>query len=336
MKMKPGHWLQYAGVVLIVAGATWLAIVLTQSNSKTPSASAQVHKLRLKLKWLNQAQFAGFYVAQAKGFFAQKGLDVSIEPGPANTPLAVESGAADIGVGGAEQVLINRSEGHEIRAVGVIYQSSPACWMVRADSPIKSLADLTDQTVGVQQPGSDFDILYRATVAKFHLDRSRLHEVAVEASLPAFLQRQVDVLPSYLINEPFVVESKGARVRCIRPSDAGLDFYGDTLLISDALLRERGEDVRAFLSASIQGWSYALQHIDEAVKITRAVNPDLPQDSQIYMLQQSISLIDPNHSPLFIMSRERWEAMEKILVELGLMHAIPIDQAFTNCFLPMP
>ena len=342
--MTTRNLLRYFGIALVTIGAVWLGWAYfrhsTGADSSSAASTKPIRKLRVQLKWLHQVQFAGFYVARDKGYFQKQGLDVTlVQGGPGNNALtAVLSGVADVGVWGSEQVLINRAAGKPVKAIGVIYQDSAACWMVRANSPVSSLRDVTTQTIGVQAEGTDFDILYKAMLSKLGINRTKLKERQVDFNLTLFTSGQVDVWPSYVTNEPFTMESQHIDVRCIKPADSGIGFYGDTVLASDATLHDRESDLRDFMWALVEGWNYALGHIEEAVDITLKWNKDLSRASQLHMMQQSVSLIRPaGHDQLLRMDSRRWEGMEDILIGVGLMQKkLNLDEAFTNALLPLP
>src|ERR1700744_5405851 len=96
-----------------------------------------------RLKWFNQAQFAGFYVAKDKGLYKSAGLDVNVQPGGPDFPAIqmVAGGNEQFGVTGADQILIARSKGVPIVALAVIYRRNPFVLFSLAKSSIKTPAD---------------------------------------------------------------------------------------------------------------------------------------------------------------------------------------------------
>jgi ABC-type nitrate/sulfonate/bicarbonate transport system substrate-binding protein len=331
----------YAGSVFIVIGIIWIVWAsVANPKSEQKSEPAKLEKLRVKLKWVHQAQFAGFYVAEEK-FYKKQGLEVELlEKGDGeNVLFTVASGQADVGIWGAEQILMNRSEGRPVKALGVVYQQTPMCWMVRKESPIRSFADITNEKVGIQPEGNDFNLLYRAVLQHLKIDRKRIKELPVEFSPLVFRSGQVDVFPSYVTNEPFQMEKVGIGVRCISPDSMGIDFYGDTVFATDSTLLQRSDAIRKFMAATVDGWKYASEHVEEAVDITIRKNPALrsERDGEIYKLQQSLHLIQPDKQrALLDMDRRKWESMSKMLVDLQLMKPLDnLDAVFTDKFLPI-
>src|ERR1022692_2582381 len=107
--MRTLHILRYLAIAFVVGGLIWIsAAFFKHGRSAEPSPDAkQLRPLHVQLKWLHQGQFAGFYVAQEKGYFRQHGLEVTLsQGGPGNNAItAVLAGTADVGVWGSEQVL---------------------------------------------------------------------------------------------------------------------------------------------------------------------------------------------------------------------------------------
>jgi ABC-type nitrate/sulfonate/bicarbonate transport system substrate-binding protein len=121
--------------------------VLAQSKSQP------LDPVRLQLKWYPQFQAAGFYAAQAKGFYTDEGLDVTlVEGGVANPPIdQVLSGKADFGVSDAD-VLLRYLKGDPLVAVAAFFQHSPYILMTRQDSGIRSPSDLRRSPSGAREP----------------------------------------------------------------------------------------------------------------------------------------------------------------------------------------
>src|ERR1700686_4785408 len=176
-----------------------LAIGLLMSGSVlAPAADA----VTVRLKWLHQAQFAGFYVAKDKGYYAAAGLDVSIQPGGSDFPAVqmVTGGSEQFGVTGADQILIARSKGVPVVALAVIYRRNPFVLFSLTKSGIKTPADFAGKTVGVKIGGNE-ELIYRAVLAKAGIDKAKLTEMPVKFDITPLLTGTVDVWPGYLINE---------------------------------------------------------------------------------------------------------------------------------------
>ncbi len=276
--------------------------------------------LDLRLQWVHQAQFAGFYVAKEKGFYQDEQLDVDIEPGGSsfNVPALVATHNADIGIWVGDQVLRARAGQNNmpIRAVGVVFQRSLVCFMVHRDSPINSPQDLAGRTIGVY-PGFDSESIYLDLLNRFHVDRNTITEYPAAYSIVPFLQHQVDVWPSYIINEPLVAEERGQHVRCLTPDAYGIKYYSDTVIVRDDFLAGHRDRVVRFLRASQRGWRYALGHPDEAVQIVLKYDPSLHPEHERAMLEALAADVSPI-DPLFKMDPEVWAYMADSMRSRGI------------------
>src|SRR6202140_5694408 len=130
-----------------------ISLILSASLLALASIPADAgESVTVRLKWLNQAQFAGYYVAKDKGYYEAAGLDVSIQPGGSDFPAIqmVAGGNEQFGVTGADQILIARSKGVPVVALAVIYRESPFVLVALKKSGVKTPADFAGKTVGVK------------------------------------------------------------------------------------------------------------------------------------------------------------------------------------------
>src|SRR6202166_2299053 len=139
-----------------------LAIGLLMSGSVLAPAAQAV---TVRLKWLHQAQFAGYYVAKDKGYYEAAGLDVSIQPGGSDFPAIqmVAGGNEQFGVTGADQILIARSKGVPVVALAVIYRESPFVLFALKKSGITKPSEFVGKTIGLKIGGSE-ELVYRAVL----------------------------------------------------------------------------------------------------------------------------------------------------------------------------
>lgn len=309
------------GLVLVIATSA----LLVPHFFGTPLArtTAPPEKLSLRLQWLHQAQFAGFYVAKEKGFYREEGLDVTINSGGQdfNAVTLVASGSDDVGIWTADQVLLAYSRGVPIRAVGVVFDRSLAAFMVRSSSGIKTPKDFEGKTVGMYY-GYDTETLYLHLLKKFGVDRSKIQETALQYDLGRFYSGEVDVWPAYAINQPLAAKQAGIGVNLLTPEQFGIRYYSDTIIVSDSTLRKRRDSVVKFLRASQQGWEYALAHRDEAVDIVLTFEPHLDKEHQKQMLDVVAEYVNKKE-PMFSMDRDTWDSIAVTLVDQGLLKESP-------------
>jgi ABC-type nitrate/sulfonate/bicarbonate transport system substrate-binding protein len=314
---------------IVVASIVALALI-----GIITSASAS-DSVTVRLKWFNQAQFAGFYVAKDKGYYTSAGLNVDIQPGGPDFPAIqmVAGGNEQFGVTGADQILIARSKGVPVVALAVIYRRNPFVLFSLAKSGIRTPTDYAGKNVGVKIGGNE-ELIYRAVLSKAGVDKSKLNEVPVKFDIGPLLAGAVDVWPGYLINEVIAAKEKGFDVNIVSPVDYGIDLYADTLFTTEKMLAEKPEVVRKFVTASLKGWATAIAAPGDAAQITVKYGSKLTYDHEFAMMQASLPLLQPDSKPVGWMDAANWSAMQKLLVDAGFQKTpVDVSKAFTDEFL---
>jgi len=293
-------------------------------------------EVTLRLKWLHQAQFAGFYTAEQKGFYENNGIDITINPGGIDFPAVqmVASGGEQFGVTGGDQIILARDKGVPIVAIAVIYRESPFVLFALEESGITEPNDFVGKNVGVKLGGNE-ELTYRAMMMGAGVDTSLVNEQPVKFDISPLLSGQIDVWPGYAINEPVTAEEKGFPVNIIWPSDYGVNLYADTIFTTEDMINNNPDLVKRFLSATMQGWNYAYDNVDESVDYTLMYADVLTKEHETSMMEASLKSLKPGDQPIGPMDKEVWEGMQTLLLDNGFTeNAIDLDEAFTNEFLP--
>ncbi|MDD3383177.1 MAG: ABC transporter substrate-binding protein [Bacilli bacterium] len=301
--------------------------------SKKESFESNNQNISLRLKWINQAQFSGFFIADSKGFYEEKGLNVKIEAGGPNiSPIQmVVSGANDFGIVGADQIILAREKGIPIVAIGVIYKETPEALISLKEKNIIVPKDLIGKKIAVIY-GND-EVLYNSFLSKQEIDRSILEEVPQIPDVSQLLTNQVDVKMAYEMNDPVLLQIKGKETNIIRFRDYGVDFYADTLFTTEDMIKNHPDIVKKFVKASFKGWDYSINNPNEAIDEVMNVNPNLNKEAQLGYLLSSIPIITKSEK-LGFSDKDIWENMQKELISQKMMiNPIDIDKAFTNDFL---
>jgi len=297
--------------------------------------AAELKKVVLRLKWVHQAQFAGFYAAVKKGFYEEAGLDVEIRPGGSDFPSVqmVASGSEQFGVTGADQILLAREKGVPVTAISTIYRETPFVLFSLKESGIEKVEDLVGQKAGVKLGGNE-ELTFRAMVSSAGVDAKAIEEMPIKFDLSPLLSGQVKVWPGYVINEVLAVQELGHEVNVIKPSDYGINFYADTLFTTQELIENDPELVKSFTQASMKGWAYALEHPEEAAEFGLEYADNLKLEHEVNMMKASMPLLQPENLPLGNMDAAAWETLQDSLMGLGfLKEAQSMEEVFTNAFL---
>ncbi|MEC5127213.1 ABC transporter substrate-binding protein [Verrucomicrobiales bacterium BCK34] len=213
---------------------------------------------------MHQFQFAGYYAAEIRGFYAEEGLDVEIFEGtPEKPPLnRVLAGHADFGVSAAD-LLLARMQDKPVLACLAVFQHSPYALISLQDAHLSRPSDLIDKTVMLS--GDQGAAQLHALLRREGLPKNRINFVPHSWDLGDLISGKVDVMTGYTTAEPFQLQARGFKPNVIRTSDYGVDFYGDTLFTTEAFAGNRRSDVAAMMRATSRGWKYAMQHEDELI-----------------------------------------------------------------------
>ncbi|WP_285410904.1 ABC transporter substrate-binding protein [Variovorax sp. efr-133-TYG-130] len=271
-----------------------LAAVAASMALLTGMPASAAEKVSVRLKWLAQAQFAGFYVAKAKGFYDQAGLDLTINPGGPNLNVEtlVASGNDTFGLaGGTETVLLAREKGLPLVCIGVTVQNTPFTYVTYKDSGITKVKDFAGKKVATWFTGTQYTLY--SMLASAGVKQSELTIVPQSGSMAPFVEKQFDVAAATYYNELNTLKEQGLgdKLTLIKPDDYGVVVQQDTVLVSEKYRNEKPQQVQAFMNATIKGWKYALQNKKEAIDIVMAAAPSLNRAHQEAMLDEFEKLV---------------------------------------------
>jgi len=231
------------------------------------ATEVKLKSVSLQLLWLDQFQFAGYYMAKEKGFYKDAGFDVKLKEitESKNIVSDVENGITDYGIGRASLIL-HDSAGDKISLLAAIYQSTPNILISLKSSKIDDISDFK----GKRLMQTD-DLLQSASMAAMlkskNLKLSDITVVKHSFDLNDLLDKKVDIYSAYISNEPFILKEKGIAFNTFSPQIEGLDFYSDILYTSKKNSEDNPIEVQKFKEASLKGWEYAFSHIEESVDV---------------------------------------------------------------------
>ena len=290
-------------------------------------------ELTVQLKWVHQAQFAGFYLAQEKGYYAEENLAVTlVEGGPEINVLdQVTVGAADFGIDAPENIIIQRSQSKPVVAIAAIYRRSPLVFITLANSGIEQPYDFLDQSVAL---ASDGQVQFEALLKRLDLDIAQVEFKPYEYDHTSLYNGQVDITYAYANGGLIRIRQSGYDVNLIWPSDYGIHFYADTLITSDQMIEQNPELVTRFLRATLRGWLEAIENPEAAVSSTLQVAREPDAELQMQMMEASVPLIHTGQDQIGWMRQDVWQGMQDMLLEQGLLsEPVAIDRVYTMTFL---
>jgi len=255
----------------VMAGAAILAL-------SGFSAEAQ-DKLTLQLKWVTQAQFAGYFVAKDKGFYKDEKLDVTIKPGGPDVapPQVIAGGGADVVVDWMPSALATREKGVPLVNIAQVFKRSGMMLTCRKDSGIKTPADFKGKTLGVWFGGNEYPFLSWMDKLKYKASGPGADITVLKQgfNVDPILQKQAACISTMTYNEYWQVIDAGmkpADLIVFKYEDQGVATLEDGLYTLDAKLKDAAmvDKLARFVRASMKGWDYAIKHQPEAVKIVLA------------------------------------------------------------------
>ena len=233
-----------------------------------------LQKTSVQLMWLDQFEFAGFYMAKEKGFYENLGLDVELKKFNIETDVTKEviEKKADFGTS-SSSLLVDISENKDVLLLGSIFQSSPLILLALKDSNINYIQDIKNKKVMLTKEQQKFATLQSMLISK----GITLNDVQVldhSFNIDDLINKKTDLMLSYTTNEPFLLKEKGYESQIFHPKDYGFDFYEELIFTTKEFAQNNPKLVKDFYKATIMGWEYAFNNIDETAKlIHKKYNP---------------------------------------------------------------
>ncbi len=240
------------------------------------SADGHANKVTLQLKWVTQAQFAGYYVAQDKGFYAEEGLTVEIKPGgPDIAPAQViAGGGADVVLDWMPSALASREKGLDLVNIAQPFTSSGMMLTCRKDAGIATPADFAGKTLGVWFFGNEYPFLSWMSKLGLATDGSEGGVTVLKQgfNVDPILQGQAACVSTMTYNEYWQIIDAGLTpddLVVFKYEDQGVATLEDGMYVLGENLKDPvfKENMVKFVRASMKGWKYAEANPDEAAMI---------------------------------------------------------------------
>jgi len=295
-------------------------------------AGEALKKATLIPQWEPQAQFAGYYVALAKGFYAAEGVDMTILRGGPNQPPSrlLRDGKAQFGTFFLSTALMEREAGLPLVNLAQFVPHSTLLLIAKKADGIEKPADLDGRRASVWGPE-----FRQVSEAFFRRQGLTATTVPQGFTVNAFLRGAVSACSAMRYNEYHAIINAGLdpdELTVFAMADYGLDLPEDGLYALDETVRSDPELCRAVARASMQGWRYAFDHPGDALDIVMshvsAAHLSTNRMHQQWMLDQLRRVMTAPGEPLGALARERYAAAGAVLREAGLAAAVPGYEEF--------
>jgi NitT/TauT family transport system substrate-binding protein len=321
--------------------------VSATSAPAQPSAvsGGQRTSVIIAMPYIPNIQFAPYYIAKARGYYAAAGIDVTFDyQYETDSVQRVAQGNAQFGLAGGDSVLLARAQGLPIVTVATNSQRSPTVFFSKAALNIKTPADLKGKSVGI--PGR-FGASYIGLLALLYANQMTENDLNIQevgfAQVQALSEDKIQVASGYGNNEPVQLAQQGIAVNVIKVSDS-YALVSDGLLTNENLIRQQPDLVRGFVQATLHGMQDVIDDPDAAFTLSLEEIPELKsadeatRQLQRQVLQETLPYWQSegtSKNGLGYTDEASWLATHTFLRASGLLTKdVDIKAAVTNEFIP--
>src|SRR5499426_125373 len=318
--------------------AAWIAALCAFGGTAVAQAP---EKFTFALNWFAVGDHAAYWVALDKGYFARRGLDVTLEnsKGSGDSIAKVDTGRADAGLADTAVVIAALARTAKIKIVGMVFDKTPLNVFSSKDKPILKPQDLEGKSIAAP-PGDSQRQIWPAFVKANQIDDSKVIWVNVEpaAKIAALAERRVDAVADYTTGLPYYEKPMGAGNVVMMPwANFGLDMYSMSIMASDKTMSERPKALRAFLEAAYLGWRDVMADPNEAIAIFKKRVPEI----DVAIIEANMKLgLDLMKTPRYAANGIGWIEPQKMCASvdlvntyMGLPRKVECSAVFSNDFL---
>jgi ABC-type nitrate/sulfonate/bicarbonate transport system substrate-binding protein len=313
---------------------------INTSQEETPLTEVNV-----QFKWVHAAQFAGFYMAKEKEFYADMGINPTFYENNPNLGIdpieAVVERKTEFAVAEGSKVIEAIAAGQPIVAIGTDYQTSPVVVFALKEKGIAKPEDLVGKTLKISPTTHG---AYASMMNKLGIDMTQVQEISKTSGatrganyLDDIKDGTFDASEGYLINQPLRLQQLGYEVVILPVSDFGVQSYSDVIITHRDILEDDPELVKSFIEATREGWLYALNNIEETAEVVvgdyrPGTNVGTTVSHEKALLEASRSLVMPGAaSEVLSMSEDVWASMTDDLKQLGVLESdVSANSIFIN------
>ncbi len=314
-------------LLLMVGG-----MISLSACAQTTAPPPPLTPITVQFTWTHSAQFAGFYAANQNGDYAAEGLAVTfIEGGPTVDRLTpVLNGEAQFGLAGGVELIPARAEGKPLRAVATILRRDPFAFFSLAESGIIRPEDFVGKRLWVPPQALPY---LQAMTARVGVAPDQ-YTVIDNATFASLYSGDIDVAIGFVTSQWVEAQRAGYKLNVIYPDDYGVHLTSDNIFVTDDFIATNPDLVTRFLRATFKGWTYAIEHSNEAGALVAKYNPQADVDLENDMMIASVPLINTGEDHIGWMKPEVWTGMEQTLRVQGVLtNTVNAAEVYTMQFL---
>jgi NitT/TauT family transport system substrate-binding protein len=315
----------------------------TAGAAPTAAAAQPLHAITVAMPYIPNVQFAQFYLADKKGYYAAEGLKITFDYNfETDVVQRIAQGTVQFGMAGGDSILLARAQGLPVVTVATNSQHFPTVFFSKADANIKTPADLKGKSVGI--PGH-FGASYIGLLALLYANQIKESELNIQdigfAQVAALTEGKVQVASGYGNNEPVQLDQQGIKVNVIKVSD----FYplaSDGIITSESLIKDQSDVVRGFVRATLKGMQDVIDDPEAAFSTALEFIPELKsadaktQELQRKVMQETLPYWQSDATAkegLGFSNTENWQATYTFMRDSQLLKSeVDVSKALTNDF----
>jgi NitT/TauT family transport system substrate-binding protein len=304
----------------------------------TSCGKDEPEQIRLPMGFIPNIQFAPFYVAVERGYFADEGIELEFDYSFETQGVQlVAAGELPFAVASGDQVILARAQGLPVVYIAEWWQRFPVAVASLAESGIETPGDLAGRTVGVPELFGASYIGWQALLNAAGLDASQVQlETIGYSQVPSLTEGRVEAAVVYANNEPVLLAQEGLATNVIAVADYA-DIVANGLISSDKMISEQPELVSGFVRAFMRGLSDTLADPDAAFDISTQYVEGLAEKAEFGKAVLHATLPYWKAEQLGYSEAATWEKSQQVMVDAGLLdETSQVNTLFTNEFLSQP
>ena len=319
---------------------TRLAALLAIAIAGSATFARAADQVTLRLNWLLGGLHAPFYLGLERGYYADEGIDLTINEGKGSgVAMQIIAAKGDtFGMSDAGTLMLGASKGQTVKAVMSLLNTSGFGIISLAEANIRTAKDLEGKTLAVS-PGDALTQLFPAIVAANNLDPDKIKLVFMDpgAKPVAVMEKKVDALLGGIDDQVFLIRAQGYDAEALRFADLGANTVGITVHANEDTIRDNPDLVKRFVKASQRAWDAAKADPAAAVAAAMKVKPDLNADSLTKQLEVDLGLLasaNTEGKPVGYAGAADWELTKELLTKYrDLKTDRAADTFYTNVFV---
>ncbi|MEM9751196.1 MAG: ABC transporter substrate-binding protein [Pseudomonadota bacterium] len=308
--------------------------------TEPPAPPEGARRLTFATDWRAQAEQGGFYQALARGYYAERGLGVTIRQGGpgSNVPQLMAAKAIDFGLGSNSFIALNMADaGLPARAVMASFQKDPQVLIAHPDQGVNDIVDMADRPIFLAD--ASIGAFWVWLKARYGFTDAQVRKYTFNNA--PFLANPQSIQQGYITSEPFTIEREaGFKPKVFLLADYGYPSYGAMILAHNDMIAEDPQVVQDFVDASIEGWlSYLQSDPSAGDALIMGANPEMTEErlaeARNAIIENGIvESGDALEGGVGVMTHSRWAKFFATMASNGVYErTLPLEEAYTLQFV---